>query len=151
MILYGIATKPEKRGPMRPVEQGLITSVGLEGNYYSSLHNFAQSKRQITVISLDQWREATIEELNASIPWFMRRANLCVAGHHFGPNDVGKTLFVGSCVRLEVTGETDPCKRMDEIFPGLQAALTPSWRGGVCCRVIEGGLIHTGNRVDLCS
>lgn len=146
MILYGIATKPEKRGPMNPVDRGQITSVGLEGNYYGALHNFAQNNRQITVISLDQWREA-MRELNANIPWYMRRANLCVTDYSFGPDDVGKILFIGSNIRLEITRETDPCKRMDEILPGLHAALTPSWRGGVCCRVIEGGMIHTGDRV----
>ena len=30
---------------------------------------------------------------------------------------------------------------MDEAEPGLMAALKPDWRGGVCCRVIQGGEI----------
>lgn len=148
MILYGIATKPVKRGPMVPVKSGLITSTGLDGNYYNALRDFVRSKRQVTVISLDQWNDA-MKELDADLPWHIRRANLCVSSHNFGPDDMGKTLIINGHAALEITGETGPCKRMEEILPGLQAALTPSWRGGVTCRVLKGGAIRSGENVVL--
>ena len=50
---------------------------------------------------------------------------------------------------LEVTGECDPCSRMEEVAPGLKAALLPHWRGGVCTRVIEGGAIGIGEQVRI--
>jgi MOSC domain-containing protein YiiM len=48
---------------------------------------------------------------------------------------------------FEVTGETDPCPRMDDAAPGLKDAMIPDWRGGVTCRVIESGHLSVGNAV----
>jgi MOSC domain-containing protein YiiM len=50
---------------------------------------------------------------------------------------------------LEVTGETDPCERMEEAQAGLFQALAPEWRGGVTCRVIANGTIHVGMDIQL--
>jgi len=55
---------------------------------------------------------------------------------------------IGSLV-LEVTQETQPCQVMEAAHRGLRAALTPDWRGGVCCRVIQSGTIRVGDRVDV--
>ena len=38
---------------------------------------------------------------------------------------------------------------MDAIADGLQAALKPDWRGGVCTRVIEGGTIRIGDTIRI--
>lgn len=54
-------------------------------------------------------------------------------------------------VKLEVTGQTYPCRRMDEAYPGLLKALAKDWRGGVTCRVLEGGEIALGDKVSLLS
>ena len=55
-------------------------------------------------------------------------------------------LAIGD-VRLEVTVEVEPCNRMEEASPGLQAAMRPDWRGGVGCRVIAGGDIAIGDAI----
>ena len=60
----------------------------------------------------------------------------------------GAIIAIGD-VRLEVSGETDPCGRMDELEPGLRAALEPDWRGGVCCRVLHGGAVADGMPVTI--
>jgi MOSC domain-containing protein YiiM len=52
-------------------------------------------------------------------------------------------------VVLEVTYPTTPCKRMDEARAGLLRALYPDWRGGITCRVVEGGAIALGDAVDV--
>ena len=75
----------------------------------------------------------------------MRRANLLVDGIDL-PTDVGATIEVGS-VKLRVTMEVDPCSRMDEQCPGLKRALTPDWRGGVACTVVQGGQVSIGDPV----
>ena len=49
---------------------------------------------------------------------------------------------------LEVTQETKPCHLMEAAHPGLKRALTPEWRGGVCCRVLKGGKVRVGDRVE---
>ena len=52
-------------------------------------------------------------------------------------------------LQLEITGETDPCARMEEQVSGLRQALTPDWRGGVTCRVRSSGRIAVGDAVSL--
>ena len=105
-------------------------------------------KRQITVLSEEQWGEAC-QELGARLPWQMRRANLHVKGLRFGLESAGRYLRIGPHVVLEITDETDPCKRMEEAHPGLKTALVPDWRGGVTCRVIDEGSIMIGHEVHL--
>ena len=55
----------------------------------------------------------------------------------------GAVLSIGS-VRLEVTGQTYPCVRMEEAHPGLLKALARDWRGGLTCRVVAGGPVAVG-------
>jgi MOSC domain-containing protein YiiM len=45
--------------------------------------------------------------------------------------------------------ETDPCERMEKLAPGLRAALTPDWRGGVCTMVLAGGEIAIGDEIRI--
>ncbi len=77
----------------------------------------------------------------------MRRANLLVEGIAL-PQRAGQVFRIGE-VRLLVTGECDPCSRMDEQVPGLRIALTPAWRGGLTCKVLSGGRIALGDAVAL--
>jgi MOSC domain-containing protein YiiM len=101
-------------------------------------------KRQVTVISADAWRQAC-RELQNDIPWTTRRANLLVDDFEL-PKTIGAVLKIGQ-VRLRITGEVDPCSRMDEQCPGLTKALQPDWRGGVSCSVLQGGSVALGDEV----
>jgi MOSC domain-containing protein YiiM len=102
--------------------------------------------RQVTVISVDAWRQVC-SELGSEIPWTTRRANLLVDNLEL-PRQAGAEIRIGD-VLLRVTGETDPCSRMEEQCAGLKAALQPDWRGGVCCRVLVGGDVAIGDVVSL--
>jgi MOSC domain-containing protein YiiM len=102
--------------------------------------------RQVTVISADAWRQVC-GELGSEIPWTTRRANLLVDNLEL-PRQAGAEIRIGD-VLLRVTGETDPCSRMEEQCAGLKAALQPDWRGGVCCRVLVGGDVAIGDVVSL--
>ena len=104
-------------------------------------------KRQVTVLSLESWQVACAE-VNADLHWTTRRANLLVEGLTFGPESVGKVIHIGE-LQLLITRETDPCRRMDQAHPGLKRALLPEWRGGVCCRVVNGGRIAVGDHVEI--
>ena len=77
----------------------------------------------------------------------MRRANLLVEGVEL-PRAKGGAHRVGP-VRLEVTGQTYPCIRMEEARAGLLKALARDWRGGVTCRVLSGGPIALGDAVEV--
>ena len=105
-------------------------------------------RRQVTVLSREAWEEA-VEELGRkpeSLPWTVRRANLLVEGLELEGTS-GRRLLIGDEVELEITGETDPCQRMEEQQSGLRQALEPRWRGGVTARVIRGGIVLLGDTV----
>ena len=48
-----------------------------------------------------------------------------------------------------MTYPTTPCARMDEAQAGLREALYPEWRGGVTCKVLEGGRVSVGDDVAI--
>ena len=60
----------------------------------------------------------------------------------------GRFLPISALV-LDITGQTNPCSRMEEAHKGLLSALHPHWRGGVTCRVREGGAIRLGDTVTV--
>ena len=38
---------------------------------------------------------------------------------------------------------------MEEQYNGLKVALTPNWRGGVACTVLQGGSVRLGDSVSI--
>lgn len=148
-FIAGIAFKDSKRSPMKEVSFIDITvRGGLNGDFRGK--GGVTRNRQVTVSSVQQW-EQVCRELGVSLPWPTRRSNLYIDGLIFGPEDVGKIICIDifSKVELEITGETEPCKRMDEAYPGLKDALSVEWRGGVTCRVIKGGTVYLNSLVQL--
>ena len=121
----------------------LTEAAGLEGDHKGARF----PDRQVTVLSVESWRLAAAEAGEPALAWLARRANLLVEGVLL-PRAAGGVVRVGE-VTLEVTGQTVPCRRMDEALPGLRKALHPDWRGGVTCRVREGGLIRLHDQVEV--
>ena len=144
--LIGIAKRSEPRAPMQEISSGFVSvDTGLEGDHKGPKFPL----RGITVPARDAW-EAALAELEdlagpVRLPWTARRANLLVEGVDL-PRARGGTLKIGP-VLLEVTYPTQPCGRMDEAHPGLLKALHPDWRGGITCRVLEGGVVRLGDEV----
>ena len=132
---------------METVDHAQVTvAEGVHGDFRGSLKP-GRNKRQVTVMAAEAWSD-TLHDLAASIPWEQRRVNLLVEGLAL-EETVGARIIFDSGLVLEVTGECDPCTRMEEIAPGLKAALLPRWRGGVTTRVIESGPIRVGEQVRI--
>ena len=139
--LLAIARAPVKRGPLHPVSEAVVgVEDGIQGDARGR-----RAGRQITVVFREGW-DAACRDLGAELPWTTRRANLFIEGVSV-PRE-GKRLVIGSTV-LEVTQETQPCQVMEAAHRGLREALTPEWRGGVCCKVLSGGTIRVGDKVDV--
>lgn len=138
--LEALWSKRAHRGPMDAREEAtLVPEQGMVGSVGRS------KRRQVTLLSVEAWAIATTE-LGHDVDPALRRANLLISGVELA-NTRGRVLRVGSC-RLANGGELTPCERMDEATAGLQATLTPDWRGGVFVRVLEGGAVRDGDRVE---
>lgn len=120
----------------------LVAGRGLAGNANQG------GRRQVTLLAEEGWADAMSElggEPGTALDPSLRRANLLISGIHLEKTR-GRVLRIGSC-RLRIFTETTPCHQMDEAWPGLQRALRPAWRGGVCAQVLDGGEIAVGDEV----
>ncbi len=138
-LLSAIWIKRVHRGPMDAVRSArLRAGQGLEGNADQ------RGRRQVTLIDGEVW-DALRHELGQELDPSWRRSNLMVRGVGLAESR-GKVLAVGVC-RIRIHGETRPCERMDEAFPGLRDALRPEWRAGVYGEVLDDGEIAVGDPV----
>ena len=132
-----------KGGPVVELaEANFIANFGLEGDCRSRKGR----GRQITLIEADAL-EFVAEALKLSgIPSGASRRQVLISG--MALNDtVGKRLRVGPLL-IDVHGLCDPCKKMEKaIAPGAFWAMNQ--RGGVCGRVIEGGVLRPGDSVEV--
>ncbi len=140
--LIGIAQVREPRAqPLEMQRAKVSVDAGIEGDIRGRKRD-----RQITVLFRESWNDAC-RDLGVPLPWTTRRANLLVEGVP-APQSAGGQIRIGNVV-LEVMLETDPCQLMERAHAGLKAALTPEWRGGVCCKVVAGGDIRVGDPVSI--
>ena len=119
------------------------TYADLKGGHGLIGNTNVGGKRQVTVISQEQWQDA-LGEIGATAPPTARRANLMVSGLQLRDSR-GRVLRIGACC-IRVWGETRPCERMDQAHAGLREALKKEWRGGVYGEVLNDGRIAVGDR-----
>ena len=141
-VVVGMAVRPSDGEPMREIEGSQAPVDGwLDGDHGGS------AKRGITFLSTETWAEVNAE-LGSSIPWYRRRANVCVEGLGNLAPLVGKRIRAGEVV-VAILDETRPCGEMDKIHQGLRKTLEVTGRGGVYGRVVEAGRIRVGDAVEV--
>jgi MOSC domain-containing protein YiiM len=127
---------PGHRLPMRPVTQAqAVADLGFVGD----AHAKQRSRRQLLLMSIDDLNAFGLRPGDV-------RENIAVAGLDLMTLAHGQRLCIGDAV-LEMTYACEPCERMDELRPGLRAAI--DGRRGMLARVVASGLIRAGDRIVL--
>jgi MOSC domain-containing protein YiiM len=147
--LAGIARHDRPKGPMETLDHVAVTAAeGVHGDFRGGLAATKPGrKRQVSLIEAE-CVSAALAGSGAVIDWSDCRRNLLVQGLRL-PREQGLRVRIGDSLVLEITGECDPCERMDALHEGLRAAMTPDWRGGFLGRVIEDGEIAVGDEVRI--
>lgn len=150
--LAGIARHGRPRGPMETVDHVAVNRIeGIHGDFRGAARPGKVPRRQVSLMEAESWA-AAMAELGRHgehyVPWYERRANLLVQGLRL-PRERGAIIGIGASLRIEMTGECEPCSRMEEIVPGLKAVLIPDWRGGVLGKVIADGEIAVGDEIRI--
>jgi len=134
--VFGLFVSPARgSGLSEPHEQ--VTAVaghGLEGCAHAN-----PPRREVLLASKEHLDALGVE------PGAIRE-NVTVDGADVNDWPVGQRVQVGEAL-FEITMVCDPCHRMDELRAGLRAEI--DGKRGMLARVVEGGQIAVGDRIEL--
>ena len=126
------------RDPMKEVnEANFITGQGLEGDRHLRTDG-RRSNRQVLIMDSETLRHFDL------LPGQVRE-NVTVEGLDFSSISAGDKVSLGGDVILEVTGDCEPCARMDELRPGLKDEI--DGKRGLLAFVEKGGVVSVGAEV----
>ena len=136
-----IGLRPKRDVPMRVVEQAeAVAGKGLVGDRYAG----GSGNRGITLLQAEHLPAIASLSGHAQISPALLRRNLVVSGVPLVALK-GRRFRIGE-VLLEGVADCDPCSRMeDALGPGGYNAMRG--HGGLCARILEGGVVHVGDSV----
>ncbi len=132
----------EKKGPADSCDHVTIRSnFGIEGDYRSGKYQAGQ----ITLIE-SEIMDTVSRELGYEIPAGASRRQIMVRGVSLNES-IGHKLRLGSVLVL-AEERCKPCNNMEAMIgPGAKDAMND--RGGLRCRVIEGGELYVSDTVTV--
>ncbi|MCI0398110.1 MAG: MOSC domain-containing protein [Chloroflexi bacterium] len=119
--------------------QTVVEATAVGGKGLSGDVSYGRGKRQVLFIEKE-----TLDEFELA-PGQVRE-NVTVTGIRLASLPAGTRLQVGEAL-LEVVGDCAPCQFIEDIRPGLQAAMTG--RRGTLCRVLSGGTLRVQDAVTV--
>ena len=128
------------RDPMKEVsDANFITGQGMEGDR----HLRSDGRRSnMQVLIMDSETLSHFDLLPGQV-----RENVTVAGLDFSSISAGDKVSLGGDVILEITGDCEPCARMDELRPGLKDEI--DGKRGLLAFVEKGGVVSVGAEVGV--
>jgi MOSC domain-containing protein YiiM len=137
-----IGLRPARAVSMQAVDFAeAVTGKGLVGDRYVG----ASGKRGVTLIQAEHLPVIAALAGRPDIAAATLRRNLVVAGIPLVALK-DRRFRIGE-VLLEGTGPCDPCSRMEDAL-GAGGYNAMRGHGGICARIVEGGLIRPGDRVE---
>ena len=120
----------------RLTKANLNKNIGMEGDHHARVG----SQRQLLLVELEVLHLFNLEVAEI-------KENITTCGIALSKIVRGQRLKIGKVVQLSVTEPCEPCSRLDEIRMGLQKELMG--RRGVLATVVAGGVISTGDPIDV--
>ena len=128
------------RDPMKDIREAtFITGQGMEGDRHLRSDG-RRSNRQVLI--MDSETLSHFDLLPGQV-----RENVTVAGLDFSSISAGDKVSLGGDVILEITGDCEPCARMDELRPGLKDEI--DGKRGLLAFVEKGGVVSVGAEVGV--
>jgi len=138
-----VGLRPAHRESLVAVSSArLERALGLSGDHYSK----QGGNRQVTLIQFEHL--AVIAALcgRETVQPELLRRNLVISGINLLALKT-QQFYIGHAL-LEGTGLCDPCSRMEDAL-GVGGHHAMRGHGGITARVLQGGEIHLGDRVQL--
>ena len=137
--IVGLRLCVGSRDPMKIVDDAtVITGEGIEGDS----HRRADGRRtQRQILLMDRETISKFDLRDGDV-----RENITVEGLDFSTLKDGDKVAIGSEVILRITGDCEPCSRMDELRDGLKDEL--DGQRGMLAFAEKGGIISNGDSID---
>lgn len=143
-VLHGeilsVSLNPRRGIPKFPQpEIELLADHGVNGDRHAGSRS-----RQVSL--LEQEVLSSLSDLGMPVGPGVLGENLLVQGLPFARLATGDRLRVGADVLLEVVEPRTPCKQLTPVDPRLPEAIVG--RAGILCRVLQGGRLRPGDRIE---
>ena len=136
--IVGLRLCVGSRDPMKIVDDAtVITGEGIEGDRHRRADG-RRTQRQLLLLERETISKFDLRDGDV-------RENITVEGLDFSALKDGDKVAIGSEVILRITGDCEPCSRMDELRDGLKDEL--DGQRGMLAFAEKGGIISNGDSI----
>ena len=142
---------PGTRQSLSEVEKmSLVTGEGIVGDSHR-LGSVTKHYSRIATVTTKPTRQVLLMDIETLVKFNLSdgdlRENITVIGIDFSKLSKGDHIYLGTEVKLEITGICKPCPRLEEIRPGLERDIYG--QRGLLAYTTVGGSISVGDSVNV--